>query len=187
MNATQARERRRHLWAYRGGAWRCDLCNDWLVGEKLPRARVGQRCSGKTLADDARAMAQKGHSLCKAAAGVPFVYCCRCGAWGHRRSLRLASPCGPPAASGIQALARIRKCQHPLQRRGPKGTLQHREAIRTVARYDVEEGAWRNIDEKALVTRQNGEGAEQHQRRSEQTAIPPTEAPMEITIFANPP
>ncbi len=185
-NATQARERRRHLWAFRGGAWRCELCDDWLTGDKLPRARVTQRCSGKTLADGAKAMAQRGHSLYKAAAGVPFVYCCKCGAWGNRRSLRLASPCGPPAASGVQALARIRKRQHPLQRKGPKGVLQRREVIRTVAKYDLDDGAWHNIGERVPDTTNRDERTEQQDRHVGLALDPPAEMLMEASSCADP-
>ncbi len=148
VNAQQARERRRHLWEYRAGAWRCRLCNDWLTGSKLPRARVGQQCRGTTMEDNAKAMARRGHNLCKAIAQVPFVYCTRCGAWGHRRSHKLALPCAPPVASGMQALARIRKQQHPMQERGPGGVLLRRERVRTVACYVAEDGIWRNLDER---------------------------------------
>ncbi len=149
-DARQARDRRRHFWEYRGGAWRCALCHDWMAGDKIPRARVRQRCRGTTLADDARAIARRGHRVCKTTAEMPFVYCSKCGAWGHRRSLRLSAACGPPAASGLQALARIRRGQHPLQRRGPMGVLQPRERVRTTAVFNAEEGGWRSVgDEKA--------------------------------------
>ncbi len=139
----QARQSRRHLWTYRGGAWRCDLCNDWLNADRLPRARLHQRCTGKTLGDEAAAMARRGHELFRAEAQVPFVYCRRCGAWGHRRTRLLATGCCPPRPSGTQALQRIRAGVHPLQRRGPGGVLMPREKIRTVAAYSAEEARWR--------------------------------------------
>ncbi len=151
-DARQARRRRLHLWAFRGGAWRCELCHDWLAGEKLPRARIGQRCTGKTLEDSAKAMTDKGHSICRASASMPIIYCNRCGAWGHKRCPRLSATCSPPTAAGIQALARIRRRQHPLQRRGPKGILLPRETVRTTARFDGTAGAWITIGHVSSAT-----------------------------------
>ncbi len=141
-SAEQAKRRRLHHWQFRGGAWRCTLCNDWRQGDRLPRARVRQRCRGRTLAEDAATMFKNGHQLYRVHADLPFVYCRKCGAWGHRRTRRLASICGPPAASGSQALNRIRRGLHPLQRRGPLGILLPREKIRTVARYCGVTGRW---------------------------------------------
>lgn len=91
-------------------------------------------------------MSKKGHQICRAHADLPFVYCRNCGAWGHRRTKKLTSMCGPPAASGVQALSRIRGGLHPLQRRGPMGILMPREKIRTVARFCGESGVWERID-----------------------------------------
>ncbi len=87
-------------------------------------------------------MANKAHAMYQAQADIPFVYCGNCGAWGHKRTRRLSLACGPPAASGLQALSRIRRGQHPLQRRGPGGVLLPREAIRTSARYCAHTAAW---------------------------------------------
>jgi hypothetical protein len=142
----QAAQRRRHFWQFKGGQWRCALCNDWTTARQLPRARRNQRCSGKTLYDEAGAMAKRGQSLCWADAEMPFTYCDKCGAWGHRRTHHLASACGPPKASGHQALRRIRMGQHPMQRRGPGGVLLPRERIATVAKYIAAEGAWKRMD-----------------------------------------
>ncbi len=149
LSAEQAQRRRRHHWQYKGGAWRCTLCNDWRHGDHLPRARVHQRCAGKTLIDEAGTMAKRGHQLYQAEADLPFIYCRLCGAWGHRRTRRLSSACGPPAASGSQALARIRRGFHPLQRRGPLGILLPRERIRTIGRYCTVSGAWTRMDDAA--------------------------------------
>ncbi len=104
-------------------------------------------CTGRTLYDEVAPMAARGHSMCWAEAAIPFAYCNRCGAWGHRRTHHLAGVCGPPKASGLQALRRIRQGQHPLQRRGPGGVLLPRESVRTVATYDDTEGVWRRTSD----------------------------------------
>ncbi len=148
-NEAQAKERRRHHWVHKSGAWRCTLCNDWANGSHLHRARMLQRCRGKTLADDAHCMAGRGHLLYRADAMMPIVYCGNCGAWGHRRTHHLSAPCQPPRASGIQALRRIHRGLHPLQRRGPKGVLMQRERIRTVARFDDDERCWVSMSRDA--------------------------------------
>ncbi len=142
LTEQQARQRRMHHWAYRGGSWRCTFCDDWLNSDQIPRARKFQRCHGLTMADRASAIAARGHDLFRAAADVQFVYCAKCGAWGHKRVHLLAGSCAPPKAAGIQALRRIRRGEHPLQRRGPKGILLPREHVRTVARYDRQEARW---------------------------------------------
>ncbi len=145
---SQARKKRLHHWTFRGGAWRCSLCQDWLARGELPRSRRGQRCRGKTVADDAKRMTEKGHCVYRAEAALPFIYCGRCGAWGYRRTRRLSSGCGPPSASGLQALARIRKGLHPLQRRGPRGVLLPRERVCTVGRFCEAAGAWRDMHQR---------------------------------------
>ncbi len=145
LTVAQARQRRLHHWEYRGGSWRCSFCDDWLNGDQVPRSRKFQRCRGDTLADRAAAIAARGHDLFRAAAEVQFVYCAKCGAWGHKRAHLLAGTCAPPKAAGVQAIRRIRRGEHPLQRRGPKGILLPRERVRTVARYDRSEARWRDI------------------------------------------
>jgi hypothetical protein len=135
-----------HQWQFNSGAWRCMKCHDWVNTGDLPEARRRQRCKGTSAAHQAGAMAAKGHVLFRARAGLPFIYCGNCGAWGHKRSRRLASPCGPPVASGIQALSRIAKRQHPLQRRGPKGILLPREGVRTSEWFCATTGRWMPID-----------------------------------------
>ncbi len=139
----QARQRQRHHWTHRGGAWRCSLCDDWLNGEQVPRARKFQKCRGRTIVDIASEFAARGHVIYRAEADVRFVYCGRCGAWGHKRTHHLSTACSPPRASGIQALRRIRRGEHPLQRRGPRGVLLPRERVRTIARYDALSAKWR--------------------------------------------
>ncbi len=138
----QARHYRRHLWVFKGGAWRCSVCCDWLNGKHLPRYRKHQRCNGKSRMDSVEDAAGLGHALYRAEADIPFMYCNGCGAWCHRRAHLLVGSCGPPEAYGLQALRRIRAGLHPLQRRGPLGTLLPRERIRTVARYSAEEARW---------------------------------------------
>ncbi len=138
----QAIKRKRHLWQHRGGAWRCAICHDWSNAPQLPRSRKLQRCRGKSLFDDAAAVAQKGHRLYRVEAEVPFAFCGQCGAWSHKRSYRLSSTCGPPTAAGSQALRRIGKGLHPMQKRGRQGTLRRRERVRTVARFCHDEGRW---------------------------------------------
>ncbi len=145
----QAVQRRRHFWQFSGGQWRCTLCHDWTTARQLPRARRQQRCRGVTLYDDAEDLTRKGHAICWAKAAVPFAYCSKCGAWGHRRTYHLAAACGPPKASGLQALSRIRKGLHPMQRRGPGGLRLARERIATTAVYCRQEKAWRRVGQRS--------------------------------------
>ncbi len=156
VDEQQARRRSQHLWEYRGGAWRCSLCHDWVTAPRLPRYRRYQQCSGKTLADAGGTMARRGHSIYRADAELPIIFCGNCGAWGHRRTHRLSLACGPPKASGIQALRRIRAGVHPMQRRGPGGTLLQREYVRTVARYCEEKACWIQMCEDRPCTFDHG-------------------------------
>ncbi len=138
----QAAQRDQHCWEHVEGAWRCKRCQAWSNSCRLSNARKYQRCTGRTIADDAEAMAAKGHDIYRADAGIPFVFCGGCGAWGHKRTHKLAAGCGPPAPSGIQALNRIRKGLHPLQRRGYGGALLQRENVRISARFDAATRRW---------------------------------------------
>ncbi len=145
LTEEQARQKHRHHWAHRGGAWRCTLCDDWLNGEQVPRYRKFQRCRGRTIVDKAREFASKGHAIYQAEADVRFVYCGHCGAWGHKRTHLLSTACSPPRASGVQALRRISRGEHPMQRRGPQGILLPRERVRTMAKYDGVDAQWKRI------------------------------------------
>ncbi len=142
----QAVQRRRHFWQFRGGQWRCTLCHDWLTARHLPRARRHQRCKATTIYDNAAEIAGRGHYMRWATAEVPFAYCAKCGAWGHRRTYLLSSTCGPPKASGLQALSRIRKGQHPMQTRGPAGVRMQRGAIRTTETFCERTKTWKRVD-----------------------------------------
>ncbi len=184
----QAVQWRRHHWQFRGGQWRCSQCHDWLTARRLPRARRHQRCKGTTIYDDAAEMEDKGHRMRWAQASVPFAYCARCGAWGHRRTYHLSGTCGPPKASGLQALSRIRRGQHPMQRRGPGGLRVERETIVTTEAFCGTTRCWRRIadDEAAFSDDQRrcqtphqricGDGGESADNRNLGTAIAPTNA-----------
>ncbi len=95
-NEQQARLRNQHNWQYRAGAWRCTICRDWLNARRLPAYRRHQRCSGRTVDDEAASIVARGHRLCKAASTLPFVICSGCGSWGNRRSRGLVASCAPP-------------------------------------------------------------------------------------------
>ncbi len=150
-DAAQAKERRVHLWRFRAGAWRCQLCNDWLnLGASTPPPyRYRQRCRGRAIDEDAHVMAKNGHRLCRAEGGLPFVICTACGAWGNRRTRRLAGPCGAPTAAGIQAVKRVEAGWHPMLRKGADGRDLPRDRVAVTHHYDAEAKKWRSLDPAA--------------------------------------
>ncbi len=143
---SQAAARQLHHWVYAAGSWRCTRCNDWSTRRRLAPYRARQKCTGCTLVDEARGQAEDGHRLCQVEAELPFTFCSRCGAWGHRRAHKLRRPCTAPTAAGDQALKRIAQGVHPFQRKGRGGVGLPRERIRVVAAYDRDAGAWRRLE-----------------------------------------
>jgi hypothetical protein len=99
-------------------------------------------CSGKNMGDSASAFAAAGHAMIRLEAELPIVMCFRCGAWGNRRTRRLAQPCGEPTKAGRQALRCIAKGQHPLLPGNGRDTKAPRARARGVDAYDPTGGTW---------------------------------------------
>ncbi len=141
----QARQRKRHLWQYSAGAWRCAVCRDWLNAAAVPRYRDMQTCRGRTVDDDAPRMAAAGHTLCRAASCLPFTMCTSCGAWGNRRTRKLAGSCGAPTPAGAQAIKRVADGWHPALRKDGRGRDLPRDRATFTHAYDPIAGAWRPL------------------------------------------
>ncbi len=145
-SATQAAARDLHHWEFAAGTWRCARCNDWVNSRRLRPARARERCTGKSIVDEAPDQARGGHALAHATAELPFTFCSRCGAWGNKRARKLKLRCGAATPAGVQALSRIRRGWHPLQRRGPDGRPLPRERVQVTACFDSERSEWVNIE-----------------------------------------
>ncbi len=145
VNEAQARQRRRHLWKYQAGTWRCALCRDWLNSATLPRYSVRQTCKGRAIADEAAQISADGHTLCRADAELPFTICTTCGAWGNRRTRKLAHRCAHPTAAGAQAIKRAASGWHPMLRKDGRGNHLPRDRAVLTHAFDVGSGSWRPI------------------------------------------
>ncbi len=142
-NEEQARARRQHLWKYRAGTWRCEICRDWLNAAALPAYRRRQTCRGCRIEDDASRLATRGHKLCRASSDLPFVICLACGAWGNRRTRLLAGPCRvTPTAAGAQAVKRVGQGWHPMLRKDAQGRDLPRDRAEVTHRYCPDRGQW---------------------------------------------
>ncbi len=138
----QARRTRRHHWRHQAGTWRCTVCRDWVNTASIPRRRRHQTCRGHAIDQEAPKMAAAGHVLCRAEAELPFTLCTACGAWGNRRSKKLARPCGPPSTAGLQAIKRAEAGWHPMLRKDSSGNdLPRARAVLTHA-FDAARGQW---------------------------------------------
>ncbi len=142
----QAREKKRHHWAFSAGAWRCTICHDFVTARSLPRYRERQACGGRAPADDAADYAARGHRLCKARSALPIVFCSQCGAWGNRRTRNLGASCGQPTQAGLQALRRISKGVHPLLQKDARGRDRPRMQLEVTEIYDPVAARWRPLD-----------------------------------------
>ncbi len=139
----EAVQAQRHLWRFRAGAWRCEVCDDFITARRMPSYRRHQRCTGRNMADDAAAHAAAGHAMIRAAADLPFTMCSRCGAWGNRRTRRLGQRCAPPPTrAGRQAIKRVLMGQHPLLQKRADGTDAPRAKATIVAAYDALAATW---------------------------------------------
>ncbi len=138
----QAKERGQHMWRFSAGTWRCTICRDWLNARVLPRYRRRQACRGCSIDDDAARLAANGHTLCSAVSVLPFVICTACGAWGNRRTRRLAAPCGAPTAAGAQAVKRVARGLHPMLRKDANGQDLPRDYATITHYFSVSRGEW---------------------------------------------
>ncbi len=142
-NEAQARAREQHLWKYRAGTWRCEVCRDWLNSATLPAYRRRQACRGGRIDDGASQLATRGHRLCRAESELPFVICLACGAWGNRRTRLLAEQCrGMPTAAGAQAIKRLGRGWHPMLRKDPQGRDLPRDRAVVTHQYCPDRGRW---------------------------------------------
>ncbi len=141
----EARQRQRHHWIFQAGTWRCSVCRDWINARSVPAYRQHQACRGRAIEDDAARIAAEGHTLCRAAAQLPFIICTSCGAWGNRRTRKLARRCGPPTAAGRQAVKRANGGWHPLLRKDARGQDLPRDRAHITHAFDPLRGAWISV------------------------------------------
>ncbi len=170
VDAEQARQKRQHLWRYSGGTWRCDVCHDYVRGQRIPQYRLRQPCRGSCLRDEAATFAELGHTLVKVEASVPIVACTQCGAWGSRRARKLRERCGPPTGAGAQAIQRLNRGMHPLLLKDRRGTSLPRERVRIAAAYDKQRGAWVSCEATAADIRTDDD--EMRDEAGERTVTP---------------
>ncbi len=189
-SAEEARARRQHHWSFSAGTWRCSVCRDWLNAKTLPAYRRHQPCRGKAVDDEAAALTAKGHVLCRAAADLPFVACTQCGAWGNRRTRKLAAPCLAPTTAGRQAIRRLQLGWHPMLRKSAAGHDLPRERAHITHVFDQLEAAWKPLYPAAAATTDHGASVHQaeggrppgreEQLMDDSPEVPPATAPPDI-------
>ncbi len=130
-----------HRWTFVEGRWRCSNCWTYILGQSIPAARRTERCDAARVGKALRHFESRGHTMLHAEGALPVAFCLRCGGWSSRRAHRLARQCGPPTASGREALRRIAAGQHPWRARSKTtGKEQPRGGLTAAA-------AWRGGDE----------------------------------------
>ncbi len=111
-----------HLWVYRAGCWRCDICWILTIKADISPAVAHRRCQGPKESLAAEAITNRGHKLARAEADLSLLFCWDCGSFSARRAYGLGATCrGTPTPAGAQALARIRRGEQPWQSKRDAG------------------------------------------------------------------
>ncbi len=141
-----AKDRQLHWWTFEEDMWRCRLCGTWSTAGEVPDKLKSARCEGHIAVKEAGLWTSRGHKIVVARGAAPFAFCCKCGAWGNRRALKLRSHCTTPTAAGTAALKHIAAGRHPWRKKLARGGEAPRSEIKVVAAYDVGAHAWLGLD-----------------------------------------
>ncbi len=144
-SACRAKELNQHYWVHEHGRWRCDLCGTWAVGEALTKRHEASRCPGHIADARAEKWAALGHKIARVSGPVPFAFCCRCGAWGSRRTRNLAKACAPPTPAGTLALKRIERGKHPWRNKTVGGNEAPRANIAVISAFNGNTNQWQGV------------------------------------------
>ena len=144
---------RPHAWAAaQGGYWRCEMCLSATWSLSALESRRKEECAGASEALRKCLSQQLGHRLISLQFDqFPLVFCLACGSWCVAHPVALLKPCpGLEGASraGRQALARVRRGEHPSGRGGrlgegsrPLGGLVREAAAAAAAELRGRQGA----------------------------------------------
>ncbi len=143
-NADEAMAKRRHLWVFAEGTWRCEICSTWVASHRLRGSRRREVCPGPCLDSRIKEFDGHGHRLCRTDGPVPILFCSRCGAWSSRRPRKLKRSCVQATAPGKQALQRLAEGRRPWIARKWEGGSGKRGSVGRVAAYDRTEDAWKD-------------------------------------------
>ncbi len=138
----EAKARRKHLWGFAEGTWRCEICATWVATHRLQGRKRREECPGPCLESRIEEFDGKGHRLCRTEGPVPIVFCSRCGAWSSRRPRKLKQQCAQATAPGRQALQRLASGQRPWIARSRNGD-GGRGRVGRIAAFSSLEGAWK--------------------------------------------
>ncbi len=104
-----------HYWQFGEGAWKCTPCLRCAIGAAANPGDTRGKCTAIRTADKAREAQAQGHPVAIVeSAGLPVIFCTKCGAWTARRQRATAKPCkGRATAPGRQALYNMSRGERP--------------------------------------------------------------------------